>query len=300
MAAAPVILVTGKDGQVGNALLAALRPHGTVVATSRVECDLADPESLANAVHTARPDIIVNAAAYTAVDRAESDRELAFAVNTAAPGILAELAERSGAVLIHYSTDYVFDGTKSWPYREDDATNPLSVYGASKRDGEAAVRAALPQHLILRTSWVFGAHGANFLKTMLRLAHERDTLTVVSDQFGAPTSADLIAQTTARLVGAIIQAKTTVPYGIYHLSAGGETSWHGFAADLIARARALGMPVRVGNDAVRAIPTSAYPTPAKRPANSRLDTAKLRANFGLDLPPWQDGVRTVLETLARS
>lgn len=300
MTVAPIILVTGKDGQVGNALVSALRPLGTIVTVGRAECDLARPQSIADVVRTVRPDIIVNAAAYTAVDKAEDEPDQAYAVNATAPGILAELALKSGAALIHYSTDYVFDGRKTVPYREDEPTNPLSAYGASKREGETAIASVLPRHLVLRTSWVFSAHGANFLKTILRLAKERDTLAVVDDQFGAPTSAALIAAATARLVRSIVADAAAVPYGTYHLTASGETSWHGFAAHLIAAARELGLPIRVADGQIQPIPTSAYPTRAKRPVNSRLDTARLRANFGLDLPPWQNGVHTVLEALAHS
>jgi dTDP-4-dehydrorhamnose reductase len=294
------ILVTGKNGQVGNALLPLMAAQGNVVAVDLDECDLADAAAVTHLVRTVRPGIIVNPAAYTAVDKAESNKAAAFAVNAAAPGVLAEAAKEIGAALIHYSTDYVFDGRKSGPYVEDDATNPLSVYGASKRDGEVAVRSALHEHLILRTSWVFGAHGANFLKTMIRLAGERDELAVVADQFGAPTSAALLAQTTAQLVRAIRRDRQSVPFGTYHLTPSGRTSWHGFAAYAIEYARSLGMPIRIAAEAIRPIPATAYPAPAARPANSCLDTGKIRANFGIDLPPWQDGVRAVLEALARA
>lgn len=297
---APTILITGKDGQVGTALVPALRDLGRVVAMGRPDCDLANPASLRDAFRAVRPDIVINAAAYTAVDKAESERELAQTVNATAPGILAELSKETGAALIHYSTDYVFDGERVGFYREDDPTNPLSVYGASKRDGEIAIRDALVQHVILRTSWVFSAHGANFLKTMLRLARERDALRVVSDQIGAPTSAGTIASVTAELVRSIAADRVSSPYGTYHLAAQGETSWHGFAAFLISQARKTGFPIRVSDDAILPIATSEYPTPARRPRNSRLDTGKLRANFGIGLPPWQTGVRDVLEELART
>ena len=299
MPSEPVILLTGKDGQVGTALLPVLHHLGRIVAVGRRECDLADATAIANIVRATRPNIIVNAAAYTAVDKAEGDMALAFAVNARAPGLLAQLASESGATLIHYSTDYVFDGNKTQPYREDDPTCPLSVYGQSKLAGEIAILAANPQCLVLRTSWVFSEHGTNFLKTMLKLACERDALAIVSDQFGAPTSANLIARVTERVVRSIAHDKDATPYGIYHLAAQGETSWHGFAVYLIERARALGLPVRVAVDAIKPIPTSAYPTAAARPLNSRLNTAKLRSNFDFDLPPWQDGVQSVLEALAQ-
>jgi len=294
------ILVTGKNGQVGNALLPVMAVLGNVVAVDVEECNLADGAAIRRMVGTVRPDVIVNPAAYTAVDKAESDKALAFAINAAAPGILAEAAKESGAAMIHYSTDYIFDGRKATPYVEDDQTNPLSVYGASKRDGEAAIRSALTEHIILRTSWVFGAHGANFLKTMIRLACERDELSVVADQFGAPTSAALLAETAGLVAREILRERSAVPYGTYHLTPTGAVSWHGFAVYAIEYARRLGMPIRVAADAIKPIPTSAYPTAAARPANSRLDTAKIRASFGIELAPWQDGVRAVLETLARS
>ncbi|HTN14581.1 MAG TPA: dTDP-4-dehydrorhamnose reductase [Sphingomonadaceae bacterium] len=296
----PTILVTGKSGQVGHALLPVLARLGTVFALGRAQCDLADPAAITRTVRDIRPDIIVNPAAYTAVDKAEGDRDRAFAINALAPAILAEAAKDVGAAMIHYSTDYVFDGRKTDPYLEDDETHPLSVYGTSKRDGERALRATLREHVILRTSWVFSPAGANFLKTMIRLAAEREELAVVVDQVGAPTSADLLAQVTGKIVQAILGKRQTAAYGTYHLAAAGQTSWHGYAVFAIEEARAAGLPVRVTKDAIRPIPASAFPTPAARPANSRLDTAKLRGIFGIDLPPWQDGVRLAVEALARS
>jgi dTDP-4-dehydrorhamnose reductase len=287
------ILITGKDGQVGHALIPALAALGEVIGVGRGECDLADPAAVERAVRAAKPDIIVNPAAYTAVDKAESERDQAFAVNARAPGILAALAAERDIPLIHYSTDYVYDGAKSAPYVESDATNPLSVYGASKLEGENAIRAILPRHVILRTSWVFGDHGGNFLKTMLRLGRERETLNVVADQFGAPTSTDLIAWVTARIASKL--ARGDGPHGIYHLAAAGETSWHGYASFLFEAARARGFPLAVR--AVNPIPATAYPTPAVRPANSRLDTARLKCDFALALSPWQDGVARTVEKL---
>ncbi len=294
------ILLTGKNGQVGHALLPLLGALGTVVAVDVEECDLSDGTDVAHMVRRFRPDVIVNPAAFTAVDKAESEPSLAAAINVEAPRIMAAVAKELGAAMIHYSTDYVFDGLKTGRYVEDDPTNPQSVYGSTKRDGEIAVRSALREHVILRTSWVFGANANNFLKTMLKLGSSRDELTVVADQIGAPTPADLLAATTALVVDRMLRDRGSVPFGTYHLTPSGETSWHGFAAYAIEEARRLGMPIKVSKDAIRPIPTSAYPTPAKRPANSRLDTTRIRANFGIDLPPWQVGVRGVVEALARS
>jgi dTDP-4-dehydrorhamnose reductase len=287
------ILVTGKDGQVGHALVPVLAGLGDVVAIGRGECDLADPAAIERAVQSVRPEIIVNPAAYTAVDRAESEPDLAFTINADAPGVLARLAAERNIPLIHYSTDYVYDGRKPAPYVESDATDPLSVYGASKLAGENAIRAEWDRHVILRTSWVFSDHGTNFLKTMLRLGEAHKTLNVVADQLGAPTSADLIAQTTVRIVQSL--ARDGGGYGLYHLAAAGETSWHGYASFVFEKARAFGFPLAVKS--VDPIPATAYPTPAPRPANSRLDTSHLRQDFALDLPLWQDGVTRILERL---
>lgn len=291
------ILVTGKTGQLGHALVPALTACGDVVAVGHDECDLTDERAIARTVRTIRPDIIVNAAAYTAVDKAESDRANAFVVNAQAPGILADLANESGAVLIHYSTDYVFDGRKPEPYCENDETAPLSVYGASKRAGEVAVQTKILEHVILRTSWVFSTHGNNFLKTMLRLACEREELNVVSDQIGAPTSAQLLARGTVAVVQRILRDKRKVTYGTYHFTAKGATSWHGYASFVISEAQRLGMPVRVTQDAIKPIPARAYPTSAIRPANSQLDTGKFRSEFAFDLAPWQEGILEVLAEL---
>lgn len=290
------ILITGKNGQVGRALVPALSRLGEVTALDRASCDLSDPVSIVRAVEMARPDIIVNPAAYTAVDQAETDSSTAFAVNARAPGVLAQLAAERGIPLIQYSTDYVYDGRKRAPYVEDDATNPLSVYGASKLEGENVVRAVLPAHVIVRTSWVFSEHGTNFLKTMLRLAGERGTLNIVADQTGAPTSAHVIAEATAAIIRKL--ADGGGPFGTYHLAAAGETSWYGYASYLIAQARALNFPIKVRT--VNPIAASAYPTPAMRPANSRLDTAKLARDFAISPPPWQDGVLRVLERMTKS
>lgn len=291
------ILLTGKNGQVGFELQRSLAPLGQLIAVDHADCDLSDPEAICSQVRQIRPDIIVNPAAYTAVDKAEAEPELAAAVNATAPGILAEEAARLGALLVHYSTDYVFDGATSGVYRETDATNPQSVYGRTKRDGEIAVRNANVCHLILRTSWVVGAHGGNFAKTMLKLAAERDSLNVVADQWGAPTSAALLADITAHLVRQYQNAPEAFPYGTYHCVASGETNWCDYARFVIGEAIRAGRPVKVTPEAVRAISTADYPTPARRPTNSRLDTMRLKTTFGLELPHWQQGVRHILEQI---
>ncbi|AXE30475.1 dTDP-4-dehydrorhamnose reductase [Chromobacterium phragmitis] len=298
--ALPRILITGKDGQVGHALQAALAPLGQLIAADRRQLDLSQTGRLSQALDRIRPDIIVNPAAYTAVDKAESEPELAFQVNAEAPGELARWAASHDALMVHYSTDYVFSGQGNQPWREDDAPDPQSVYGRSKWQGERNVRAAGGRHLILRTSWVFGAHGANFLKTMLRLAAERDSLNVVDDQIGAPTSALLIADCTARLLSRYLDAPDAFACGTYHLAAQGETSWHGYARYLLSRAQALGLDLKLAPDAIQGIPSCDYPTPARRPANSRLDCGKLKQTFDLELPSWQAGVDPALAELARA
>ncbi|KAB0616673.1 dTDP-4-dehydrorhamnose reductase [Castellaniella defragrans] len=287
------LLVTGRDGQLGFELRRALAPLGEVAAIDRADCDLSDAAAIRAAVRRHRPDVIVNAAAYTAVDRAEQDAALAQAINGAAPGVFGEEAARLGAQVVHFSTDYVFDGAGPDPYRETDRPAPQNVYGATKLAGEAALAASGARHLIFRTSWVVGAHGGNFAKTMLRLAAERDSLSIVADQIGAPTSAALLADVTAHA----IRAGRDLADGVYHLTAGGSTSWHAYARHVIERARAAGRPVRVAPDAILPIATADYPTPARRPANSRLDTQKIRAALGIHLPDWRDGVDYVLDQL---
>lgn len=298
------ILLLGSNGQVGWELQRSLAPLGEVVALQREGSanpqglcgNLEDPEALVHSVRSVRPAVIVNAAAYTAVDKAETDADRAKAVNATAPGLLAREAASLGAWLVHYSTDYVFDGSGDQPWREDDATAPLSVYGRTKLEGEQAIRHSGCQHLILRTSWVYAARGGNFAKTMLRLAAEREELKVIADQVGAPTGADLLADVTA-LVLHRLQMRPELG-GTYHCTAAGQTSWHGYACHVIEWARAHGQALRVAPEAVRAIPSAGYPTPAQRPLNSRLDTFKLRHAFGLHLPPWQHGVeRMLMETL---
>ncbi len=294
------ILLTGCNGQVGFELQRALAPLCKVIAFDRSRCDLADPESLRAAIRAARPDIIVNPAAYTAVDKAESDEATAHAVNAIAPGIIGEEAAKLGALVIHYSTDYVFDGAKDDPYVEFNPTNPLSVYGRTKLEGEQALAASGARHLIFRTSWVFGAHGANFLKTILRLAREREELRIVADQFGAPTGAALIADVTAQVLGQYVgsERKENFPSGVFHLAAAGRTSWHGYATHVVETALRLGIALKTCPEAIQPIPASAYPVPAARPANSSLCTKKLETDFGLVLPDWRDGVERVIELLA--
>ena len=296
----PKILLLGKNGQVGWELQRSLATLGKLSALDRHSTDycgnLADLDGIKDTVRRLQPDIIVNAAAHTAVDRAESEPELAHTLNALAPGVLATEAAKLGAWLVHYSTDYVFDGSGSQPWQESDTTAPLSVYGQSKREGEQRILAANAQHLIFRTSWVYAARGGNFAKTMMRLAKERDTLTVINDQFGAPTGAELLADVTAMALRSALSAPSLA--GLYHLAAAGVTNWHGYAQYVLAQAQQAGIALKAGPEAVVAVPTTAFPTPAKRPLNSRLDTHKLQAAFGLTLPDWQDGVARMLnETL---
>lgn len=290
------ILLFGKGGQVGWELQRSLAPLGDLVALdadSQNLCgDFTNPEGLAQTVRAVAPDIIVNAAAHTAVDQAESEPELARTINALAPGVLAQEAKRSGAWLIHYATDYVFDGSGDKPWLETDPTGPLSVYGKTKLEGEEAIRATGCQHLIFRTSWVYAARGGNFAKTMLRLAQERDFLSVINDQIGAPTGADLLADISAHAIRTALRNPDVG--GLYHLVAGGETSWHGYASFVIDFARQASIEIKVTPEAIQPVPTSAFPLPAPRPKNSRLDTQKLKNTFGLNLPHWQSGVARML------
>jgi len=292
------ILLTGKNGQVGFELQRALAPLGEVIAVDQNECNLADQNAIRSLVGEIRPDIIVHPAAYTAVDKAESEPETAFAINGVAPGVLGEEAAKINALVVHYSTDYVFDGVKQAHYTEDDLPNPQSVYGKSKLAGEQALRQRIKNHLVFRTSWVFGAHGNNFAKTMLKLAAERESLNVVADQFGAPTSAALIADVTAQIVGQYQrQGRQDFPFGLYNLVAGGETTWCDFAKTVIKAAHDAGKPLKLKPENIRPITTAEYPLPAPRPANSRLATHKLEKTFGLRLPPWQEGLNHVLQQI---
>ena len=283
---ANTILLLGKNGQVGWELQRSLAPLGQLISMGRSECDLADPERLRAVISEVKPAVIVNAAAYTAVDKAESESERALAVNGIAPGILADEAKKRDAWLLHYSTDYVFDGNKSDAYSEEDETQPLSVYGATKLAGEQAIRQSGCRHLIFRTSWVFAARGGNFAKTMLRLAQERDALKVVGDQFGAPTSAELIADISAFCLRDALRPDGDSLQGLYHLAAAGETSWHGYAQFVLSRAAQSGVVLKCPPERVVSIPATDYPLPARRPANSRLSTSKLQQAFGLFLPHW--------------
>ena len=291
------LLLTGMNGQLGFELQQALSVLGDVIAINSADCDLADEVAIQRVVRAIRPDVIVNPAAYTSVDKAETESTLAQAINARAPAVLAEEAEVLGALLIHYSTDYVFDGTKGFAYVESDTPNPINVYGATKLTGEKAIKSICKRYLILRTSWVVGAHGSNFAKTMLGLAHDRDVLNVVADQFGAPTSASLLADLTAHLVRQALTKPDGFPYGLYHSAAAGETNWHAYACYVINRARKSNKHIRVAPEKIKAISTDDYPTPAKRPANSRLDTSLLRETFGLHLPDWKIGVDHVLDQI---
>ena len=298
------ILLLGRNGQVGWELQRSLAPLGEVLALDRhstVACgDLSQPEALVQTVLNFQPQLIVNAAAHTAVDKAESEPELARLLNATAPGALAQAAKTVGAWLVHYSTDYVFNGQGQTPWREDDATAPLNVYGQTKLEGERLIAASGCQHLIFRTSWVYASRGGNFAKTMLRLAQERDKLTVIDDQFGAPTGADLIADVTAHAIrqvsGANAQAALS---GIYHLVAAGQTTWHGYAQHVIETAQRLAPEKNWPVQEIAPVPSSAFVTAARRPHNSRLDTHKLQTTWGLQLPDWQSGVdRMLAETVS--
>lgn len=297
------LLLLGANGQVGHALRDALAPLGDVVCTTRsgllpdgVACERADfdqPASLPALVERVAPDIVVNAAAYTAVDRAESERDAAFRANAEAPAVLAGACAARGAQLVHYSTDYVFDGSGTRPYREDDPTAPLGVYGSSKLAGEEAVRVSGARHMVFRTAWVYGAHGHNFMRTMLRLGAERDELRVVADQVGTPTPARLIARATAEA----LRSRSDVS-GVWNLTATGSSSWHGFAEAIFAGATARGLLARAPR--VAQITTSEYPTPARRPAYSCLDVGRLQSDFGIALPEWEAALSDTLDEVARA
>ncbi len=292
------LLLLGANGQVGHELRRSLAALGEVIVTTRsgqcedgMRCEVADfdmPDALPALIARIAPDVVVNAAAYTAVDRAETDRDAAFRANAEAPQRIAEACAARDALLVHYSTDYVFDGTGTRPYREDDATSPLGVYGESKLAGEDAIRASGARHMIFRTAWVYASHGKNFMRTMLRLAAERDELRVVADQIGTPTPAALIADVTASVL-----ARPVDRSGVWHLTAAGETNWHGFAEAIVEAAHASGLIARVPR--VVPISTEDYPTPAKRPAYSCLDVARTEADFGVVMPDWRVGLEVILE-----
>ncbi len=295
------ILLLGKDGQVGWQLQRSLAPHGDVVACGRGECDLVNPEQIRSVVRQIRPDVIVNASAYTAVDKAESEAELAHCVNAQAPAILAAEAASLKALLVHYSTDYVYDGNKTGAYVESDQTAPQSVYGLSKLAGEEAIRASACKSIIFRTSWVFGARGGNFVKTILRLARDKDSLNVVADQVGSPTPAALIATVTGLVLAMVRQGRLLDPgeSRLYHLAAARPVSWCEFAKTIVHLAGSVpGFDLRLEAAAINEIPTWGYPTPAKRPANSRLDCSRLESEFGLLMPDWQPYLERMLQLLA--
>jgi len=295
----PTILVTGGNGQLGFELRRSLLPLGRVVAPSRAVLDISDACALRDAVRQLHPDVIVNAAAYTAVDKAEADADAAFAVNARAPGILADEACSLNCLLIHYSTDYVFAGNGDQPLTETEPTDPLSVYGKSKLEGEQAVATSAARAIMFRTSWVAGLHGSNFVKTMLRLGLERDTLRVVADQFGAPTTASLIADVTARIIDRywLGDNRETMPYGIYHLAASGETTWHGYAMEVLKYAASRGIRFRLDPATIEPITALAYGLAAPRPANSRLNTSKIRQTFGICLPHWIAGIHYLIDQI---
>lgn len=292
------LLLTGCNGQLGFELQRSLAPLAEVVAIDIAACDLSNSAELRAFIQQVKPDGIVNPAAYTAVDKAETETALATKINADAPRIMGEEATKLGAFVLHYSTDYVFEGTGEHYYTEQDATHPQNVYGLTKRDGELALMQACAHSMVMRTSWVVGAHGGNFAKTMLRLAAERDSLSVVADQYGAPTSAALLADITAQLIGRIKQQGTSgFPFGLYHVVASGITNWHAYAQFVIAEAIKAGKPMKVAPEMIKAIVSSDYPVPAKRPLNSRLNTEHFQRTFNLVLPHWQQGVGHILQQI---
>jgi dTDP-4-dehydrorhamnose reductase len=292
------ILLFGKSGQVGWELQRSLAPLGEVVALSSSSSELCGdfeyPDRIAHTVKTVAPNVIVNAAAHTAVDKAESEQDKARVINAHTPAVLAQEALKLDALLVHYSTDYVFDGHGTHPWQEMDRTGPLNVYGQTKLEAEKAIAASGCRHLIFRTSWVYAARGGNFAKTMLRLSQERERLTVIEDQIGAPTGADLLADVTAHTIRSLARRPAEALTGIYHLVASGETSWYGYARFVLEFARQAGVGLKVAPEQVVAVPTSAFSAPAKRPQNSRMDTHKLRDTFELSLPSWETGVARML------
>ena len=290
------IILTGSDGQVGFDLAKKLNPVSELIATNREKLDLTDGHAIRKFIDDVKPDIIINTAAYTAVDRAESEPELARMVNVIAPEILAEKASQLNIPLIHFSTDYVFDGLKKEAYVEDDQTNPQSVYGSTKNEGEEKVRNYF-QHIILRTSWVFGSHGTNFLRTILQLIQEKESLNIVNDQWGSPTSSSTLADVTFKIIHTIFKDKNFNHFGTYHVTNEGETNWYQYASLIASEADQLGFKIKCDSRHIRSIFTSEYPTAAKRPLNSRLNTEKLKKTFMLELPHWETEVKKVLKEL---
>jgi len=287
------ILLTGKNGQVGFELAKKLGALGEVIATDREELDLTNPDAIRKFIDQTKPDIIINPAAYTAVDKAESEPDLAYQINVKAPEVLAEKASELNIPLVHFSTDYVFDGLKKEAYVETDPTSPQSVYGKTKHDGEEKVRKH-PKHIILRTSWVFGVHGNNFLKTILRLISDKESLNILGDQWGSPASSSMLGDVTFKIMDSILKNKNFKDYGTYHVTNDGETNWHAYASLISSEAMKLNLKVKCAPDKIHAILTSEYPTAAKRPYNSRLNTDKLKKTFMLELPHWESEVKKVL------
>ena len=294
------ILVTGKNGQVGHELMRTLKPLGDVVGVDVKECDFRQSAAIELMLQKIKPDIIVNPAAYTEVDKAESEPTTAHAINAQAPKILARYASRENIPMIHFSTDYVFDGKKEGAYNEEDEPNPQSVYGKTKWLGEEAVRKMVAKHIILRTSWVFGSHGVNFLKTMLKLSKQRDKLSVVADQYGSPTSARVLAESVAEIIKQLSEPGSYRKYGTYHLVCKGHTSWHGYAQLVVETAAKIDSDIKINPEQIKPIKTSEYPLPAARPINSRLDTQKIIETFGLSLPNWQAEVKNVVDSVLKS
>lgn len=290
------ILLTGSNGQVGFELNKKLSVLGDVIATDRVELDLTNLNAIRTFIDQIKPDIIINPAAYTAVDKAESEPELAYQINTLAPEVLADKAAELDIPLVHFSTDYVFDGLKKDAYVETDKTNPQSVYGKTKNDGEEKIHTHT-KHIILRTSWVFGSHGNNFLKTILRLIQEKDSLNIVSDQWGSPASASMLSDVTFKIVDGILKNKNFNDYGTYHVTSDGETNWHQYAILIASELIKLNAEIKCAPDKIHTILTSEYPTAAKRPLNSRLNTDKIKKTFMLELPHWQSEVKKVLREI---
>ena len=290
------ILLTGKDGQVGFALHKKLASLGEVIATNRHELDLGNPEAIKTFIDKIQPDIIINAAAYTEVDKAESEKLLAHQINAVAPQVLADKASELNIPIIHFSTDYVFDGLKHEPYLETDQANPQSVYGQSKWEGEEAIRHH-KKHVILRTSWVYGSHGQNFLKTILKLAQEKSSLNVVSDQMGTPTSSELLANVTYNIVKTILKNTNFKDFGTYHVTPMGDTDWFHYACFIVDEAMRLGLKTTMTSKDIKPISSDLYPILAKRPTNSRLDTSKIKKTFMLELPHWEEEVKKVLKEI---
>ncbi len=289
------ILVTGKNGQIGHELQRSMAPLGEVVAVDVEDGDFTDPVAIISLIERVKPGLIVNPAAYTSVDKAETEQEIAYAINALAPKFLAAQANLRHIPMIHYSTDYIFDGTKDGTYVEDDPANPQSIYGKTKWQGEKNVCAMCPQHVILRTSWVFGVHGGNFLKTILKLSQERDELKIIADQFGAPTSARFLADSTLEIAKQLLGCDEMRKVGTYHLVSAGETTWHGYASKVVKLANQLGVKTKIKAEDIQPISTEAYPLPAPRPKNSKLSTDKIKATFGIDIPHWSIDVEEVLK-----